>query len=54
MWGEFLCTWGKEKLMVGAAEDAAGVGVDLDVDDLGVVGAWDVDEGVEFYADWAL
>ena len=44
--GEFLCAWGKEELMVGAAKDASGVWVDVDVDDLGVVGASDIDEGV--------
>ena len=40
--------------MVCAAYDASGVWVDLYVDNLGVVGASDVDEGVELYADWAL
>jgi hypothetical protein len=44
--GEFLCAWGKEELMVGAAKDVLGVWVDVDVDDLGVVGASDIDEGV--------
>ncbi len=32
--------------MVGAAKDASGVWVDVDVVDLGVVGASDIDEGV--------
>ena len=44
--GEFLCAWGKEELMVGAAKDVLGVWVDVDVDDLGVVGASNIDEGV--------
>ncbi len=54
MRGEVLCAWGEEELMVGAAKDASGVGVDMDVDNLGVVGASDVDEGVELEADGAL
>ena len=40
--------------MVGAAKDASSVGVDLYVDHLGVVGASDVDEGVELEADGAF
>ena len=40
--------------MIGAAKDASGVWVDVNVDDLGVVGAPDVDEGVELEADGAL
>ncbi len=49
-----MCAWGEEELMVGAAKDASGVGVDLYVDNLGVVGASDVDEGVELEANGAL
>ncbi len=52
--GEFLCAWGKEELMVGAAKDASGVGVDVYVDNLRVVGTSDVDEGVELEAEGAL
>ena len=37
--------------MVGAAKDASGVWVDVYMDNLGVVGASDVDEGVELEAD---
>ena len=40
--------------MVGAAEDASGVWVSLYVDDLGVVGAPNVDEGVKLEADGAF
>ncbi len=54
MWGEFLRVWGKEELVVGAAKDASGVGVDLDVDNLGMVGASDIDEGVELEANGAF
>ncbi len=54
MWSEFLCAWGKEELMVGAAKDASGVGVDVYVDNLGVVGASDIDEGGKLEADGAL
>ncbi len=54
MWGEFLCAWGEEELMVGAAKDASGVGVDMYVDNLGVVGASDVDESMKLEADGAL
>ncbi len=43
VWGEFLRAWGKEELVVYAAEDASGVWVDLEVDDLGVIGASDSD-----------
>ncbi len=46
VWGEFLCVWGKEELVIGAANNASGVGVHLYVDNLGVVGTSDVDEGV--------
>ena len=42
-----MCAWGEEELMVGVAEDASGVWVNLYVDNLGVVGASDVDEGVK-------
>ena len=54
MGGEFLCAWGEEELMVGAAKDASCVGVDLYVDYLGVVGASDVNEGVKLEADGAF
>ncbi len=54
MRGEFLCAWDKEELMVGAVNDASGVGVDLYVDNLGVVGTSDIDEGVVMEADGAL
>ena len=40
--------------MVGAAEYASGVGVDVYVDNLGVVGASYVDESVELKADGAF
>ena len=40
--------------MVGSAKDVAGVGVDIEVNDLGVVCAADGDEGVELDADGAL
>ncbi len=40
--------------MVGAAKDASGVWVDVHVNNLGVVGASDVAEGVELEADGAL
>ena len=40
--------------MVFATEDVACVWVDLDVNDLGVVGASNVYEDMEFYADRAL
>ena len=52
--GKFLCAWGKEELVVGAAKDASGVGVKLDVYNLGVISAADVDEGVELDADRAF
>ena len=32
--GKFLCAWGEEELVVGAAKDVAGVGIDLYVYDL--------------------
>ncbi len=32
--GKVLCAWGEEKLVVGAAKDLAGVGIDLNVYDL--------------------
>ncbi len=41
-------------MVVCTTEDVACVWVDLDVDDLGVVGASDVYEGVELYADGAF
>ncbi len=41
-----MCAWGKEELVIGAAKDASGVGVHLYVDNLGVVGTSDVNEGV--------
>ena len=50
MRGEFLCARGEEELVVGSAKDAAGVGVDIEVNDLGVVCAADGDEGVELDA----
>ena len=54
MWGKLLCAWGDEKLVVSAAEDAACVWFDLEVYDLGVVGASNVYEGMLLYADGAL
>ena len=32
--GKFLCAWAEEELVVGAAKDVAGVGIDLNVYDL--------------------
>jgi hypothetical protein len=32
--GKFLCAWGEEELVVDAAKDAPGVGVDLYLNDL--------------------
>ena len=40
--------------MVGTAKDAAGVGIDLDVYDLRVIGVSDCDEGIELDSDRAL
>ncbi len=54
MRGEFLCAWSEEDVMVGAAKDASCVGVDLYVDNLGVVSASDGDEGVKLEADGAF
>jgi hypothetical protein len=48
--GEFLCVRGEEELVVGSAKDATGVGVDIEVNELGVVCAADGDEGVELNA----
>ena len=46
MWGKFWCARGEEELVVYAAEYVVCVWVDLNIYDLGVVGAADVDEGV--------
>jgi hypothetical protein len=54
MWGELLCARSEKELVVCAAEDAACVWVDLEVYDLGMVGASNIDEGVWLYADGAL
>jgi hypothetical protein len=40
--------------MIGAPKDASGVWVDVYVDNLGVVGASNVDEGVKLEADGAF
>jgi hypothetical protein len=45
-----LCARGEEELVVGSAKDAAGVGVDIEVNELGVVCSADGDEGVELDA----
>ena len=50
MRGEFLCARGEEELVVGSAKDAAGVGVDIEVNDFEVDCAADGDEGVELDA----
>ncbi len=54
MRGEFLGAQGEEKLVVGPAKNTAGVGVDVEADDLRVVCAADGDEGVELDADRAF
>jgi hypothetical protein len=54
MRGELLCARGEEELVVCAAEDAACAWVDLEVYDLGVIGASNVDEAVQLHADGAL
>ncbi len=46
MWGEFLCARGEEESVICAAEDATCLWVDLEMHDLGVVGAADVDDSV--------
>ena len=49
-----MCARGEEELVVGAAKNASGVGIDLYVDDLRVIGSADIDEGIELDADRAL
>ncbi len=52
--GKFLCARDEKKLMVGAAKNASGVGIDLYMDDLRVIASANVDEGIELDADRAL